>query len=791
MNSGRAFVLRLFGSPSIATDDGKPITGPAAQRHRLALLALLALSPRRSATRDKVLGFFWPERDTEQARQLLNQAVYHLRKALGEEALLSSGDELLLNTKVVGADVLDFEFALEQGDHAAAAALYQGPLLDGFFLSDAPEFDRWLDRERERLAGANAKTLEALAEAAERERDLTGAVEWWKARAAHDPYDSRVALRLMQALDASGNRAGAIQHAAIHQRLLHEELEAEPSSAVQALAERLRSEPALGAGPNRQRVMTAPPTAHVLGALTPLAADQPAAPVVPAPVQSATPWRRTALRYGAVALLLGAGVVAAVRWGARLSNTGPPPMAAASIAVLPLANLSADPEDAALADGMTEELISLLTRTAGLRVIARTSVFAFRDRQIDVRRIADSLGAAHVLEGGLQKSGTRLRVQIRLVDARDGSTRWSDTYDRELRDVFAVQDEIARSVARELGLRFGRAEGAPPRRQQTENVAAYELYVRGSDRTLLRSDSAAREGVKYLRQAIALDSSYAAAYAVLGRMYARLAIAPAMPDREQYYALAEEAARKSVSLDDSLAEGHATLAAIRMVSFDFESAERHLRRAIQLDPTQALTHEWMVTLHLWTGRPNEALAHAERALELDPLSPTSHAERARALLFNDRCEEALAQLEKLAGVRPPLLRAAPIAAQCHARNQNWPSAMAALRPLAERGESTALAQLGYILARAGEKEESRRIGAGLLERWRRGDGVAFELALVHAGLGDFDQTFVWLERSIADRSLVGSPGNPAHLLIVSPLLEDVRRDPRFERLRERLGLQKR
>jgi serine/threonine-protein kinase len=592
----------------------------------------------------------------------------------------------------------------------------------------------------------------------------------------------------MQALDTSGNRGGAIQHAAMHQRLLRDELEAEAPSEVQALAERLRSEPGRTAAPNQQRPIAAAPVAETPGEG---ASDAPSGPVPVAPIRPSIPRGRTARRYVVLALVVSVVAVAAILWGLRRSNGAAPSTSVPSIAVLPLANLSTDRADAALADGMTEELISLLARTEGLRVIARTSVFAFRDRQIDVRRIADSLGAAHVLEGGVQKSGTRLRVQLRLVDARDGSTRWSETYDREVRDVFAVQDEIARRVARELGLRFARARGPAPRRQHTENVAAYELYLRGSDRTLLRSDSAAREGVEYLRQAIALDSSYAAAYATLGRMYARLSASVDMPDRERYHALAEEAARKSVSLDDSLAEGHAVLGARRMAAFDFESAERHLTRAIQLDPTAALMHEWMVTLHLWRDRPNEALEHAERALELEPLSPAAHAERARALLFNDRCEEALAQLEKLAGVRPPLLRAAPIAAQCHARRQNWPAAIAAIRPSAERGEPTALAQLGYMLARGGERADALRIGVTLFERWRRGESIAFALALVHAGLGDFDQAFTWLDRSITDRSLHGGPGNPAHLLIVSPLLEDLRRDPRFERVRERLGLQKR
>ena len=196
----------------------------------------------------------------------------------------------------------------------------------------------------------------------------------------------------------------------------------------------------------------------------------------------------------------------------------------------------------------------------------------------------------------------------------------------------------------------------------------------------------------------------------------------------------------------------------------------------------------MVSLAIWIGRPAEALAHAQRALELEPLSPTAHAELARALLFNDRCVEALAELDKLKSVQPPLLRAAPIAAQCHARSQNWPAAIAALRPQAER---SGVSGLGFFLARGGEREEARRIAARFLEQWQSGRGVSFEIALVHAGLGDFDQAFVWLERSLIDRSLVGAPGTPVHLLIVSPLLEDLRRDPRFERLRGRLGLQNR
>src|SRR5512138_46781 len=239
------FVLRLLGNPAIAGEDGAPLTGGATQRHRVALLALLAIAGDRGQSREKLLGYLWPNRDAESARLLLNQAVYNLRKALGDDALLSVADDLRLNAERVEVDTAQFEAALERGDHEAAFALYRGPFLDGFFVPDAVEFERWTDRERARLADLYAGALEALAEAAEAASDTDRAVRWWKARAALDPHDSRVAVRLMQALAASGNHAGALQHADIHARLLQGEFGTQPPAEVLALAERLRNEPGL------------------------------------------------------------------------------------------------------------------------------------------------------------------------------------------------------------------------------------------------------------------------------------------------------------------------------------------------------------------------------------------------------------------------------------------------------------------------------------------------------------------------------------------------------------------
>lgn len=512
-----------------------------------------------------------------------------------------------------------------------------------------------------------------------------------------------------------------------------------------------------------------------------LTRTHPSAPI-PGPV--VRPRRRMSLLAGTAAVLV---TVAVAFW---LPERLDPPAPAAtdtpgelSIAVLPLANLGADPRDKALVDGMTEELIAILARTEGLRVIASPSVLTFSGRQSEIRAIADSLGVSHFLEGGVQKIGSRLLVRIRLVDPRDGSTPWSQTYDREFEDVFAVQDEIARAVAGELDQRLTGSANTQLLRHQTGNIAAYELYLRGQDRTLLRSDSGVAEALGYFKQAIAADSTYAPAYAALALFYVRMGW-NREPDRPlpELHALAEQTARKAVALDDSLAEAHWALSRVRAAELDFASAATEIRRAMALDPTDQRFHKALVTQHIWAGQPEEALAEARRAVELDPLSPNAHAEVAHALFANRRYDEALAQIEPIAAIRPPLLMVSAVAGQCYAKKGMWLEAIAALRPQAETGEPVHLALLGHTLARAGQRDEATRILEDLHARRQRIGVGAFEVAVVYAGLGDFDQSFVWLHKSVDDRSL--------KYILMEPTFEDLRKDPRFERLARRIGLQK-
>ena len=256
------FSLKLFGGASLAGADG-PLSGSASQRRRLALLALLALSRDATLSRDKLTGYLWPDLDAERARHNLAVAVHALRSALGDDAIVTAGDDVRLDRRVLVCDVSEFESALDRGDVDRACGLYTGALLDGVHLGgDAPEFDRWAERERARLADRYASALERLADQRTERGQLKEAVEAWRRRVALDPYSERAALGLMRALERAGDRAGAIQHARIHTTLLREDLESDPDPDVTAFAERLRTAPAPAAVTSRGAEATSrPPTA--------------------------------------------------------------------------------------------------------------------------------------------------------------------------------------------------------------------------------------------------------------------------------------------------------------------------------------------------------------------------------------------------------------------------------------------------------------------------------------------------------------------------------------------------
>jgi TolB-like protein/Flp pilus assembly protein TadD len=568
----------------------------------------------------------------------------------------------------------------------------------------------------------------------------------------------------------SGDHAAALQYAKRYESLVAQELGMAAGPEVASLIDEVRTKAraeSSAAFPS-QRVAHQPPLQS--------------APADPPPANRST--RRRSPPYAVWVLATAAVFASLVALRPTRRDATPAVAADPSIAVLPFENVSGTTEDAALADGFTEDLTAVLTRLAPLRVSPGASAFAFKNSDASAGRIGDSLGVGNILEGAWQRVGSHLRVQVRLIDARDGATRWAQTYDRQLRDIVRVQTDIADAVAHALDLHLHASTLAAIRHTSTPNIAAYELYRRGSDPALTRSDSATREGIEYFRQAIALDPGYAAAYAGLAHLYTRLG---AGDDEEMAVrnrmVLAERAARKAVALDDSLGEAHLALGNVERYNLDLAGAEAEMKRAVALEPANARFREPLVFLYVLAGRDSDALTEARRAVELDPMSPNANAELAHALLASDRCDEALAQLQRLRSLRPPLLRASSYAAQCYTRRRMWPEAIAELQRAPKHGGPRGEAQLAYVLARSGRGDEARRMLATLLDRSRRIDGGAFEVAIVYVGLGEKDQAFAWLDKAVDDRSL-GFDWLPT-------IVDDLRRDPRLERLRQRIGIQQR
>jgi DNA-binding SARP family transcriptional activator/Tfp pilus assembly protein PilF len=355
----KLFSLKLFGGCVLEGPDG-PVTGRAAQRRRVACLAAIAMAGQAGASRDRLTALFWPDSSADQARHRLADTLYVLRAALGEEALVGTGERVALHGDVLACDARRFEAALAEGDVAGAAALYAGPFLDGFHVADAAEFERWADGERERLAREAARAFAGLARERAASGDHAGAADAWRRAAAQDPYSVHPALELMHALAAAGDRAGAIRHAAVHAALLREELGAEPDAAVAALAERLRGAPATRGDADARAMPDAPRPTAGEAILTPAAPEAPGfttgPPSTPAHlVTPAVPARAAPRRRQVAALALSLAAALAALLLARV-RTAPGRLATASAAPTRTAPTATAPARVRLGDPVAEDL---------------------------------------------------------------------------------------------------------------------------------------------------------------------------------------------------------------------------------------------------------------------------------------------------------------------------------------------------------------------------------------------------------------------------------------------------
>lgn len=774
--------MGTFGTLALLTSDNELVLGRHGHhRRRLALLAVLAAAGARGRSRDQLHALFWPEATQARARHSLDQLLYALRSTL-DESLFASGDPVRLNSAVLASDVEAFEAALERDDLHAAADLYRGPFLEGFHLGDSAEFERWLDAERARLERRHVGALQRLAERAEGAGDRAGAMEWRRRLAETDPLSDRHAAGLIRALRNAGDHAAALKQAERHETLVRQEVGTSAGPEVSALVTELRSGTATAvavsppppapsttrlAPDSRDEHRAAPPAANTAAHASSAAAI--------APQSQRRPW----LMVGVAAVAAIALIVVGVRAARRASS--PPRTPEPAIAVLPFVSRGGDRADSALTDGISEELITALARITRVRVLARSSTFTLRNSGASVRRIADSLAATHVIDGSVQRNGPRLRIQVRLMDAT-GKIRWSETYDRERQDVFLVHGDIAEAVARELGHSVDTASLRALRGGTTQNIAAYELYLRGRDPVNFRTegDSGPRQGLTYLQQAVALDPTFAAAYANMPYMYAQMAnTAPDVAHAREYKRMADSMARMAIRLDPLLPEAHTALGTASIIGLaDLSTAEREFRRAIALGGSPRV-HEHLATVLSVTGRVEEALAETMRSARDDPLSASARAELGKTLCLDRRYDEGLAELARVGNVRPPLLRVASYVAICYAMQHKWREAVAQIRN--RRGRLVPM--LGYMEARAGDTTAALAIRDELLARWRTHQRGAFGLAVITAGLGDLDQAFEWLDRAKDDLTLDG--------VLVYPIFSDLRDDPRFDLFLARLGLQKR
>ena len=800
------FRLRAFGGLGLQRD-GVALDGAGAQRKALALLAVVAVARGSGVGRDKLVALFWPESDAEHGRGALKQTLHVLRRQLGTtEALLGSA-EVRLNPAVIESDVGLFLDALDGGHAERAVGYYAGPFLDGVHVDGSPELERWIDGERSALAQRHIEALEQLARAADARGARDEAVGWWRRLQAADLLSGRAAVGLMLALDAAGDRAGALQHARVHETILREEVGSPPDPAVTALAARLREVGPLaergspargGAAVGAASLSTAAParrepppyTPHSDGAAPPLPGAPASATTAPVPAGSAggaLGWRGSRARYRWLAAAALAVIVATGAWVARTRLAGGGvDRPVSSVAVLPFVNIGPDRRDDYLCDGVADELITALGRIAGLRVAARTSAFAFRGSSRDVREIGEQLGVGHVLEGSVRRVGDRLRVTARLIDAGNGYRIWSAEYDGSLADAFAVQDDISRAIVEALRVRLPAPAGGPRTARAAPSSEAYRLYLRGRHAWRQRRPEQLLQAIDLFTAAADADSTFANAYAGLADVYVVL------PDYGDFapdvmYQNAEAAVRRALALDSTVAGPYATLGLVRHRQYRWDEAERAYRRALTINPSYAPAHQWYGKALVIQGRVEEGLAEFDRARSLDPLSPVIRYNVGQTLLWNGRHAAAADQFREALSLDSTFAPARGQLAFTYTAQRRYGDAVAQFRRVIamQPGEPSAadLAQLGYGYAVSGQRDSALAILAGLRTRAERAYVSPALVALVHVGLGDRDSAMQYLERAFwrRDPDLQG--------FIASPMLDPLRTDPRFVRLREQMRLE--
>jgi TolB-like protein len=432
----------------------------------------------------------------------------------------------------------------------------------------------------------------------------------------------------------------------------------------------------------------------------------------------------------------GAQFVASLGEGDRETAAAAPEK---SLAVLPFVNLSGDPGNQYFSDGLCEDLINALTTAGDLHVVSRTSAFRFRGSELEIRRIGEELNVTFVLEGSVRRAGSRLRVTAQLVNVTTGYQLWSERYDREMEDVFAIQDEIVASIVKALlPALIAESQAARPVRRPTDNLEAYELYLKGRHYWHQRTPAAVQVGISSFRQAIALDADYALAYAGLAdcygilRGYGWISAAEGNPP-------CKKAAARAMALDPSLAE---TNFSFGFCTFYCDRTWReggpHIRRALEINPRSALAHGWMACFHAMIAQEDAARQHLERSRALDPLSPFTHGLAAAVFYAMGLSDDAERAARRSLELQPDYILGLWVIGVTLSQQDRHEEAIEHLERAATLSRAPIfVAVLGLGYARAGRVADARRLLGELDDRASRGEYVpAFTRLAIHVGLGD-------------------------------------------------------
>ena len=504
----------------------------------------------------------------------------------------------------------------------------------------------------------------------------------------------------------------------------------------------------------------------------PVATDPPAQPIAPA---------AKAVRRGLLFSAIAGGIVCAMGVGFYTTQIEPRHAAPIrSLAVLPLQDLSPDSGQEYFADGITEEVITNLAQTLPLRVISRTSVMRYKRTDKPIAEIARELGVDAIVEGAVARSGERVRITVQLIDAAEDRHLWARTYERRLEDILAIEAEVSRAIASQVGGTLG-LQQAKLTNSRPVDPQVYELCLMGRFHWNKRTAADLAKAEDYYQQAIARDPSYAPAYAGLANVYALLPSYGVAPFRDSF-AKSAAAARRALELDEGLAEAHATLGLIAVSTVpEWEHSEPEFRKAIELDPNDATSHHWLAYFLFFAGRHDEALAEIALARQLDPFSAVTNADEGHFLYAARHFEQARVRLQGAIELEPELGQPHETLALVELESGHPTEAVKAARlppPSWDPSDlATALGEAGYVLASVGQTAEAKELLARLKDLEHQGSTVQVFSAMVELGLGQRDQAVESLTEIVDLKNGAGLQGLGQY-----HAFEELRADLRFQKL---------